>query len=179
VLVGAVNPGGRLPTTFPRRLADVPAMLNYPGEHGRVLYGEGLFIGYRAFDRMAIEPRFPFGHGLSYTTFSYGPATVAPDGSSVSVDVTNTGPAAGDEVVQLYVRDVDASVVRPEKELKGFVRLRSLAPGETRTATFALDDRSFAFWDPSAHDWVVEPGEFELLVGASAADVRSRATLVR
>jgi beta-glucosidase len=179
VLTGAVNPGGKLPTTFPRRLADVPAMLNYPGERGEVRYGEGLFIGYRAFDRTGVEPRFPFGHGLSYTTFSYGPATVAADGASVSVDVTNSGPVAGDEVVQLYVRDVEATVTRPEKELKGFVRLRGLAPGETRTATFALDERSFAFWDPAAHDWVVEPGEFELLLASSATDVRSRATIVR
>jgi beta-glucosidase len=179
VLLGSVNPGGRLPTTFPHRLSDVPAMLNYPGERGQVLYGEGLFIGYRAFDRTGVAPRFPFGHGLSYTSFSYGAATVAADGASVSVDVTNTGAVAGDEVVQLYVRDVEATVTRPEKELKGFVRLRGVAPGETRTASFALDDRSFAFWDPAAHDWVVEPGEFELLVGASSADLRSRTTIVR
>jgi beta-glucosidase len=179
VLTGAVNPGGRLPTTFPHRLSDVPAMLNYPGERDQVLYGEGLFIGYRAFDRTGVSPRFPFGHGLSYTTFSYSAATVAGDGSSVSVDVTNTGDVAGDEVVQLYVRDVESTLTRPDKELKGFVRLRGLAPGETRTATFALDDRTFAFWDPAEHDWVVEPGEFELLVGSSSADLRSRATVVR
>jgi beta-glucosidase len=154
-------------------------MLNYPGERGQVLYGEGLFIGYRAFDRTGIAPRFPFGHGLSYTTFSYGSVSVSSGGDSVSVEVTNTGDVAGDEVVQLYVRDVESTLVRPEKELKGFVRLRGLAPGETRTATFALDDRSFACWDPAAHDWVAEPGEFELLIGASASDVRGRATLVR
>ena len=154
-------------------------MLNYPGERGQVLYGEGLFIGYRAFDRTGVEPRFPFGHGLSYTSFSYGAASVAGDGSSVSVDVTNTGSVAGDEVVQLYVRDVESTLSRPDKELKGFVRLRDLAPGESRAATFALYDRSFAFWDPAEHDWVVEPGEFELLLASSAADIRSRTTLVR
>ena len=182
VVVGRSTPGGKLPTTFPRRLADIPAMLNYPGERGEVRYGEGLFIGYRAFDRMGIEPRFPFGHGLSYTTFSYGPVrpstTDVGSGSSVtvSVDVTNDGGVAGDEVVQLYVRDPETTVIRPDKELKGFVRLR-LAPGETKTATFRLDERSFAFWDPSAHDWVVEPGRFEVLVAASATDVRGRCEL--
>ena len=183
VLLGAVNPGGKLPTTFARRLEDIPAMLNYPGERGEVHYGEGLFIGYRAFDRTGVAPVFPFGHGLSYTSFSYGPiglsSPTAGPGSSVEVTVavTNTGDVVGDEVVQLYVGDPEASVVRPPKELKGFVRLRDVAPGATVEARFTLDDRAFAFWDPAAHDWVVEPGEFELLVAASAADVRGRATL--
>jgi beta-glucosidase len=183
VLLGAVNPGGRLPTTFPKRLADLPAMLNYPGERGEVRYGEGLFIGYRAFDRLEVEPAFPFGHGLSYTTFSYGPVGVSSSttgpglGLEVTVAVTNTGAVAGDEVVQLYVGDPEATVLRPPKELKGFVRLRDVAPGATVEARFALDDRSFAFWDPAAHDWVVEPGEFEVLVGASATDLRGRATV--
>lgn len=182
VIVGSVAPGGKLPTTFPRRLSDLPAMLNYPGERGEVRYGEGLFIGYRAFDRMEVEPRFPFGHGLSYTTFSYGPVQlsatdVGPGGSvQVHVDVTNDGVVAGDEVVQLYVRDPEATVIRPEKELKGFTRL-SLEAGQTKTATFTLDERSFAFWDPSVHDWVVEAGRFEVLVAASATDVRGRAEL--
>ena len=182
VVLGRTSPGGKLPTTFPRRLADLPAMLHYPGERGEVRYGEGLFIGYRAFDRMGIEPRFPFGHGLSYTSFSYGPVrpstTEVSSGASVEVrvDVTNDGAVAGDEVVQLYVRDPEATVIRPDKELKGFARLR-LGPGETATATFALDDRSFAFWDPSVHDWVVEPGRFEVLVAASASDVRGRCEL--
>jgi beta-glucosidase len=183
VLLGAVNPGGRLPTTFPKRLEDLPAMLNYPGERGEVRYGEGLFIGYRAFDRTGAEPAFPFGHGLSYTTFSYGPVSVSSpsigpgDGLEVTVAVTNTGAVAGDEVVQLYVGDPEATVLRPPKELKGFVRLRDVGPGETVEARFTLDDRSFAFWDPTVHDWVVEPGTFELLAAASAADVRSRATV--
>ena len=182
VIFGRVAPGGKLPTTFPRRLSDLPAMLNYPGERGEVRYGEGLFIGYRAFDRMEAEPRFPFGHGLSYTTFSYGPVQlsatdVGPGGSlQVHVDVTNEGVVAGDEVVQLYVRDPEATVIRPEKELKGFTRL-PLEAGQTKTATFTLDERSFAFWDPSVHDWVVEAGRFEVLVAASATDVRGRAEL--
>ncbi|HUP84598.1 MAG TPA: glycoside hydrolase family 3 C-terminal domain-containing protein [Acidimicrobiales bacterium] len=182
VLTGAVNPGGKLPTTFPRQLSDIPAMLNYPGERGQVHYGEGLFIGYRAFDRMGVAPRFGFGHGLSYTSFSYGPvvlsspSTGAGGAVTVEVEVTNTGSVAGVEVVQLYVCDPEATVIRPDKELKGFARL-SLAAGATGTATFVLDDRSLAFWDPAAHGWVVEPGRFEVLVAASATDVRGRAEL--
>ncbi len=183
VLLGRTNPGGKLPTTFPLRLEDVPAMLNYPGERGRVHYGEGLFIGYRAFDRTGIEPAFPFGHGLSYTTFSYGPvqlstSTVGPgEVVEVTVAVTNTGAVVGDEVVQLYVGDPEATVIRPPKELKAFVRCRGVEPGSTVAARFTLDARAFAFWDPAAHDWVVEPGTFEVLAAASAADVRGRATL--
>ena len=182
VVVGRVTPGGKLPTTFPRRLTDIPAMLNYPGERGEVRYGEGLFIGYRAFDRMGLEPRFPFGHGLSYTTFSYGPVhpsttEIGPGGAvQVRVDVTNEGVVAGDEIVQLYVRDPEATVIRPDKELKGFTRLR-LEAGQTKSATFTLDERAFAFWDPSVHDWVVEPGRFEVLIAASATDVRGRCEL--
>jgi beta-glucosidase len=184
VVVGRSSPGGKLPTTFPRRLSDLPAMLNYPGERGQVRYGEGLFIGYRAFDRMGIEPRFPFGHGLSYTTFSYGPlrpstTDLGADSTvRIEVDVTNDGAVAGDEVVQLYVRDPESTVIRPDKELKGFTRL-PLAPGETKTASFTLDERSFAFWDPSTHGWVVEPGRFEVLVAASATDIRGRCELIR
>ena len=126
VLTGAVDASGRLPTTFAHRLEDIPAMLNYPGENGEVLYGEGLFVGYRAFDKTKTEPLFPFGFGLSYTTFTFGEptasaTTVGPgSGLTVSVPVTNTGARAGDCVVQLYVRDVESSLVRPEKELKGF-----------------------------------------------------------
>ncbi len=183
VLLGAVNPGGKLPTTFPHRLADHPSMLNYPGERGQVHYGEGLFIGYRAFDRTGVAPRYAFGHGLSYTSFSYGSArlgssTAGPDRPlDVSIDITNTGNVVGDEVVQLYVGDRQSSVLRPSKELKGFRRVR-IEPGATEAATFVLDDRAFAFWDPSAHGWVVEPGEFDLLIGSSSLDIRSRSTVV-
>ncbi len=183
VLLGAVNPGGKLPTTFAYQLADIPAMLHYPGERGEVHYGEGLFIGYRAFDRTGVDPAFPFGHGLSYTTFSYGPvrlsstSLVAGGTVEVTVPVTNSGALAGDEVVQLYVRDLEATVIRPEKELKGFVRLHDVAPGATADACFSLDARAFAFWDPATHDWTVEAGDFEVLAAASATDIRSRATL--
>ena len=172
VLLGAVNPSGRLPTTFPVELGDVPAMAHYPGGGGQVVYEEGLMVGYRAFDSLGIEPRFPFGHGLSYTAFDYGEIRV--DGRTVEADVTNTGDLAGAEVVQLYVGAVAAPVPRPVKELKGFAKVR-LAPGETQTVRFDLDDRAFASW--SEQGWRVAPGEFEVLVGASSRDIRGRATL--
>jgi beta-glucosidase len=174
VLTGAVDVGGRLPTTFAHRLEDIPAMLNYPGENGEVLYGEGLFVGYRAFDKTEISPRFPFGFGLSYTTFDVRAPTVSSPttgpgrGLTVTVPVTNTGSRDGDCVVQLYVRDVESSLVRPEKELKGFARVH-LTSGASTNVDIALDDRSFSFWDPAAHAWRAEPGEFELVVATSAS----------
>jgi beta-glucosidase len=184
ILVGDAEPSGRLPTTFAVRLEDVPAMINYPGERGAVHYGEGLFIGYRAFDRTAVAPRFPFGHGLSYTTFEWGPASLSPASSGegvpvvVEVPVTNTGLRRGVEIVQVYVGDPEASVIRPPKELKGFSRL-ALDPGETGVARVVLDERAFAFWDPATSAWTVEPGEFDVIVAASATDIRTRMTFVR
>jgi beta-glucosidase len=174
VLTGAVDAGGRLPTTFAHRLEDIPAMLNYPGENGEVLYGEGLFVGYRAFDKTKIAPRYPFGFGLSYATFDIGaptassPTTGPGRGLTVTVPVTNTGSRDGDCVVQLYVRDVESSLVRPEKELKGFARVH-LASGASTNVDMTLDDRSFSFWDPAAHAWRAEPGEFELVVATSVS----------
>jgi beta-glucosidase len=178
VLTGAVDASGRLPTTIPRALRDTPAYINYPGEFGRVHYGEGLYIGYRWYDARGVEPMFPFGHGLSYTTFDFGPvaATGSGEGAMVRLTVTNTGPRSGVETVQLYVRDVEASVDRPPKELKAFVKV-ALEAGQSRTVTFELGADAFAFWDPSVGGWRVEPGEFEVLVGASAADIRQRATV--
>lgn len=176
VLTGASDAAGRLPTTFAHRLEDIPSMLNYPGENGQVFYGEGLFMGYRAFDKTKTEPLFPFGFGLSYTTFNVGSPTPSATttgpgkGLTVSVPVTNTGDRAGDCVVQLYVRDVESSLVRPEKELKGFARVH-LEPGESTDAVISLDDRSFSFWEPAIHGWKAESGEFELLVGTSASDL--------
>jgi beta-glucosidase len=172
VLFGKVNPSGRLPTTVPMRYEDNPAFANYPGTDGEVTYEEGVFVGHRHYDRNDIEPRFPFGHGLSYTTYSYGQLRV--DDNVAAIDVTNTGDVAGAEIVQLYVRDLESTVARPPKELKGFVKLR-LEPGETKTARFDLDDRTFAFWGEQG--WTVEPGEFELLCGASSREVRSTARL--
>jgi beta-glucosidase len=180
VLLGAVNPSGKLPVTFPQRLEDTPAFNNYPGAKD-VLYGEGLFVGYRHYDQRDIAPLFPFGHGLSYTTFEYADLHTPQQAKAgetvrVSLSVKNSGTRAGKEVVQLYVRDVQSSLPRPPKELKAFVKV-SLAPGETQTVQFELDARAFAFYDPSRKQWVVEPGEFELLAGSSSRDIRTRATL--
>lgn len=178
VLTGAVDASGRLPTTFANRIEDIPSMLNYPGENNQVFYGEGLFIGYRAFDKTKTTPMYPFGHGLSYTTFALDQASVSSDttgpgrGLTVRVPVTNTGPRAGDCVVQLYVHDVESSLVRPEKELKGFARIH-LEAGASGEVTLDLDDRSFSFWDPAIHAWKAEAGEFELRVATSARDVSS------
>lgn len=181
VLFGAVNPAGRLPQTFPARLEDNPAFLNYPGENGRVLYGEGLFVGYRYYDAKRIAPLFPFGFGLSYTSFAYGPARLsaerlAPGATlTVEIDVTNSGARAGAEVVQLYVRDPRARLARPPKELKGFARV-ALAPGETRAVALTLDMRALAYYDDARTAWVAEAGLFEVLVGASALDIRAQAS---
>ncbi|MEZ5261070.1 MAG: glycoside hydrolase family 3 C-terminal domain-containing protein [Acidimicrobiales bacterium] len=181
VLSGMVNPSGRLPTTFPHRLEDHPAYLNYPPEGGRMAYGEGVFIGYRGFDARDIEPQFPFGFGLSYTTFEYGPltATFDPVGRRVvaEVEITNTGERAGAEVVQLYVSDEAATVSRPPKELRAFRRV-DLEPGRSEKVRFELDERAFAFWHPRTAAWTVEPGRFGLLVGSSSRDIRSRAAVL-
>ena len=182
VLFGAVDPGGRLPTSFPYRVEDCTADLTYPGDAGSVVYGEGMFVGYRGYDRRKLAPRYPFGHGLSYTTFALGPLKLSRDaigpneGVDVTVPVRNTGERAGRTVVQLYVRDVESSLLRPEKELKGFAKL-TLAPGEEREARITLGPRAFAAWDPSQHAWRAEPGEFEILAGFSAADLPVSATL--
>lgn len=182
VLFGAVNPSGKLAETFPLRLADTPAHINYPGEAGHVRYGEGIFIGYRYYDMREQPVLFPFGHGLSYTTFAYSAPRVSAatfrdvDGVTVSVDVTNTGPVAGKEIVQVYVHDRTAALVRPPKELKGFAKV-ALQPGETKTVTIHLDFRAFAFYHPAHNRWITEDGEFDILVGASAADIRGMTTV--
>ncbi len=182
ILYGVVNPSGKVAETFPVRLVDTPAHLNFPGENGQVRYGEGLYIGYRYYDAKQVAPLFPFGHGLSYTTFAYSNVRVSAstfrdvDGVTLSVDVTNTGERAGKEVVQVYVRDRRSSLQRPPKELKGFVKVE-LQPGETKTVTIPLDFRAFAFWHPGHKQWVTEDGEFDLLIGASSADIRAQATV--
>jgi beta-glucosidase len=182
LLFGAVNPSGKLAETFPLRLEDTPAFLNHPGEDDRVRYGEGLFIGYRWYDATRKQVLFPFGFGLSYTNFAYGQPRVSTAefddtaGVTVSVDVTNSGKVAGDEIVQVYVHDHAAGLVRPEKELKGFARIH-LEPGETRTVAIPLGFRAFAFYHPGHGRWVTEDGQFDLLVGASSADIRGTATV--
>jgi beta-glucosidase len=165
------------------RLEDNPAYLNYPGENGRVLYGEGLFVGYRYYDLKKIAPLFPFGFGLSYTTFTYDnlrldkAAYSLGEPISVSVDVTNSGSRAGQEVVQLYLRDVESRLVRPDKELKAYAKV-ALEPGETQTVTMSLDARSLSYYDDALPGWVAEAGAFEVLVGASSRDIRCTAQLM-
>ncbi len=182
VLFGKVNPSGKLAETFPVKLPDTPAYLNYPGENGKVLYGEGLFIGYRYYEAKQIPVQFPFGYGGSYTTFAYSNATVSAtsfrdtDGLTVSVDVTNTGAVAGKEVVQVYVHDHKSALVRPHKELKGFAKVE-LQPGETKTVTIPLDFRAFAYYHPGYGQWIAEDGEFDILIGASSADIRCTQTV--
>lgn len=181
VLFGKVNPSGKLAETFPLRLKDTPAYLNFPGENHVVRYGEGLFIGYRYYDAREVDMRFPFGHGLSYTTFAYDNLHLSTenfedvDGLDVSVDVTNTGDVAGKDVVQLYVHDHQARLQRPPKELKAFAKIE-LEPGETKTVTFHLDARAFAYYDPAYAQWITESGAFDILVGRSSADIQVKAT---
>jgi beta-glucosidase len=181
ILLGNTNPSGKLPVTFPARLEDSPAYINGAYEGGREInYGEGIFTGYRYFDQRQVEPLFPFGHGLSYTSFEFGPLESADsfrigEELQVSVHVRNAGSRPGSEVLQLYVRDLEASLPRPPKELKGFQKVW-LAPGERKTVNFELDQRALSFYHPATKQWTVEPGTFEILVGSSSQDIRLRAS---
>ncbi|SDY14781.1 beta-glucosidase [Evansella caseinilytica] len=176
LLFGDVNPSGKLAETFPVKLSDNPSYLFFPGEGDKVEYKEGIFVGYRYYDTKEVEPLFPFGYGLSYTSFDYSNLQVDKhsikdtDEVTVRVTVKNTGARAGKEVVQLYVRDVESSVVRPVKELKGFEKV-TLQPGEEKTVAFTLDKRAFAYYNVEMQDWHAETGEFELLVGKSSREI--------
>jgi len=170
ILFGTTSPSGRLPDTVARRLEDHAAIRNYPGDGRTVRYEEGLFIGYRHFDAAGIEPHYPFGFGLGYTTFETGVPTIRrePDADDIrihiSVTVKNTGNRAGREVVQLYVRPLNAPLPRPEKELRAFQKIQ-LAAGESRQISFTLDSRAFAYWDDITSDWKVSHGDYSILVG--------------
>ena len=176
ILFGKVNPSAKLPETFPIKLEDNPSYLYYLGEKDKVEYREGVFVGYRYYDIKKMDVLFPFGYGLSYTTFEYSNLVVNSesitdqDTVKVSVDVKNTGNMAGKEIVQLYVADKVSTVIRPVKELKEFAKVE-LQPGETKTVTFELGKRAFAYWNIEIHDWHVESGEFELLIGKSSRDI--------
>jgi beta-glucosidase len=182
ILFGKVNPSAKLAETFPIKLPDTPAHLNWPGDAGVVRYGERLFIGYRYYDTKDMPVQFPFGHGLSYTRFAYSNPMVSSstfkdvEGVTVTVDITNTGDVAGKEIVQVYVHDQQSSLVRPEKELKGFAKV-DLQPGETRTVSIALDFRAFAYYHPEYKQWITEDGDFDLLIAASAIDIRHCVTV--
>ncbi|MBN1890328.1 MAG: glycoside hydrolase family 3 C-terminal domain-containing protein [Thermoflexales bacterium] len=173
VLFGRVNPSGKLPTTFPKRLQDNPAYINYPGENGQVHYGEGIWVGYRYYDKKDVEALFPFGHGLSYTTFAYRDLAIelGQDQVRVSLELQNTGSRAGQEVVQVYVRDVECSLARPEKELKAFAKV-PLHAGQSKTVSFTLERDALSFYDDARRAWVAEAGAFEVLVGSSTRDIR-------
>lgn len=182
ILFGRVNPSAKLPETFPYKLEDNPSYLSYIGEGDVVEYREGIFVGYRYYDKKKMDVRFPFGYGLSYTTFAYSNLTVDKeqlkdtDTLQVSVDVTNTGAVAGKEVVQLYVANRESTVIRPVKELRDFAKVE-LAPGETKTVNFTLDKRAFAYYSVRIHDWHVESGEFDIMIGRSSRDIELTKTV--
>lgn len=181
VIFGEVNPSGKLPVTFPKTLSESPAHVlgEYPGANGTVVYKDDIYVGYRYFDTKKVEPRYPFGYGLSYTTFEVGAPAVEKSGTSgatVKVTVKNTGSVAGAEVVQLYVQDKEASVERPEKELKAFQKV-FLQPGESKEVTLTLNERAFQFYDEGKKGWTLEPGEFTLLIGTSSRDIKQQAAI--
>lgn len=183
ILFGAVNPSAKLAETFPLKLGDAAADGYFPGGVKSVHYKEGLYVGYRYFDTAGQDVLFPFGYGLSYTEFGYSDikienpeADILKEDLIVSFDVENTGKVFGKEAVQLYVRDVEHTAYRPHKELKGFEKV-ALGPGEKKRVSIALDKRAFAFWNTLANDWQVESGKFEILVGASSADIRLKETI--
>lgn len=190
VLSGDVNPSGKLPYTYYADLMQCGAhkLGEYPGTPSKdkfgneifdMPYNEGIYVGYRFIDKNKLKPTFPFGHGLSYTTFNYGKATIdktkgsRKDTFTVSVPVTNTGKRAGSEIVELFISDSKSSIDRPVKELKGFSKV-ALAPGETKTVTFEITEPDLSFFDADKHEWVCEPGDFEAIIGASSADIRSK-----
>jgi beta-glucosidase len=175
-IVGRTNPSGKLAETFPMQIEDTAAFLDFPGVEGEARYGERMFIGYRYHDRRRVAPLFPFGHGLSYTTFGYSnlliTAASAAEGErgvlyTVSITVKNTGSRAGKEIVQLYVSERKSRVPRPLKELRHFAKV-ALEPGQSRPVRFELNARDFAYYDVRLHDWVVDSGIFNVLVGASS-----------
>lgn len=182
VLFGEVNPSGRLPESFPIRLEDNPSYLFFPGENGVVEYSERMFVGYRYYESKKMAVQFPFGHGLSYTTFKYSNLNLnntkmtEEESLTVSVDVTNTGNRAGKEVVQLYIAPKKGEIIRPIRELKGFEKVE-LIPGETKSVTFTLSKRDFAYWNINAQDWSVETGEYTVQIGYSSHLIALEKTL--
>lgn len=176
LLYGEVNPSGKLAETFPLKLSDNPSYLNFPGEVDKVEYKEGIFVGYRYYDKKAMDVLFPFGYGLSYTNFEYSNLKISKneiddtEKVTVSVNIKNIGDIFGKEIVQLYIRDKESSVTRPEKELKGFEKI-GLEPGEEKEVTFILNKRSFAYYNVDLGDWHVESGEFEILIGKSSREI--------
>jgi len=183
ILFGEVNPSGKLPTSFPKSFVDNPAYINYPGENGKVLYGEGIFIGYRYYDIKNIEMLFPFGFGLSYTQFEYrdleldkGHMTA---GEEIKLDfgVVNIGDRPGMEVAQVYLREVKPHLARPKKELKGFIKV-FCDPGEEKRLTLTINSDDLAYYDDRRNCWIAEAGEYEVLIGSSSRDIHLRSNFI-
>jgi beta-glucosidase len=182
ILFGETNPSGKLAESFPVKLEDNPSHLNFPGDSKTAFYREGVFVGYRYYDYKKMDVLFPFGHGLSYTTFVYSNLKLSKNAINdaetltVTVDVTNTGNVPGKEVVQLYVSDKTGTTGRPLRELKGFEKL-TLESGETKTASFTLDKRSFAYYHTGIPGWYCASGEYEIALAASSRDIRLSAAV--
>ena len=186
ILFGDVSPSGKLPITFPKKIQDSPAhksSTTYPGTD-KVIYEEGIFVGYRWFDEKNIEPLFPFGFGESYTSFEFDEVHLSKanlsgldDKLSVNVGITNTGNVSGAEVIQVYAHDVRASVERPPRELVGFEKI-FLQPGETKSTSIFVKADDLAFYDVGKHDWTIELGDFKFLIGNSSRDIHLDADLI-
>ena len=178
-MFGDISPSGKLPTTFPKRYEDNPAYINYPGDNGKVHYGEGIFVGYRHYEKEKIDPLFPFGFGLSYTEFAYSHLSVilsindSHTQISISLNVQNIGQRFGHEVVQLYIRDMESAPTRPIKELKGFKKI-GLNPGEIKKVEFSLEQEALSYYDDARDRGVVGPGVFEILIGSSSRHIHLR-----
>lgn len=173
VLFGKVNPSAKLPLSFPKKLQDNPAFLSYRTERGRTLYGEDIYVGYRYYEMLDLETLFPFGHGLSYTTFGISDLSVAKDEKNVkvSVKVSNTGDVSGAEVVQVYISQQKPSIKRPKKELKGFTKV-FLEKGESKTVEVNIETKyATSFWDEVRDSWIVEKDTYEVLVGSTSAEI--------
>jgi len=183
ILFGAVNPSGRLPATFEQRWQDNPTYASYypEGDTKQVVYKEGVFVGYRGYEHNGVKPRYPFGYGLSYTTFKYANLAIKPQTGSealftVSFEITNTGDRQGADVAQVYVSDGHSKIERPAKELKGFAKV-SLKPGETQHVSVTLDARAFAYYDPTTKRWTISPGSFDVSVGRSSQEILLKGTV--
>ena len=177
VLLGETNPSGKLPMTFPKRWEDCSAFDSYKKLDGTTIYEDGIYVGYRHFEKNNIKPLFPFGFGLSYTTFKYNDLKLSSkdvnhnDKLLVKLSVKNTGNVNGSEVVQLYIKDIQSSIDRPVKELKGFKKV-NLNPGEEKVVEFTIDKNALSFFDPKTKEWTAENGEFEILIGSSSQDIK-------
>jgi beta-glucosidase len=181
ILFGVANPSGKLPVTMPKHFEDSPAYGHYPGEHLKVNYAEGIYVGYRYYDTKKVEPQFPFGFGLSYTTFEfYGldvhNSRIDSKEPAVTVTVKNTGSRAGAEVVELYLHDGHSKIDRPERELKGFRRVE-LKPGESKQVDFWLTKQDLSYWSPDKKSWKADAGTFEVQVGGSSRNIQLKAPL--